>query len=846
MTSFLAQNFEALKKLVLTTADLDNIIPGDCKTLSLKIYKKTNQQVSETTLKRVYGFAFSKFKPSLFTLEAMARFCGFSGWASFCENNSEKNLTNHNQDTGWDNIKHNADKITGFTLQVLKNKSGIPYQYTIKRKSISNHLDAFSKSDHHATLLTAPAGHGKTIALCHWIEERLLTSNDIILFFSSNALINVFLSGKDINEWLLSLLGYDTDKDFSTLLDLKQRHESNFYLVIDGLDEHMFKKDQFQILLNQVLDVFSFHQDHDIFKLILTMRSASWINNRHEFENINQEWFFGDRVDGDYTLNVPLFSPAEIKELCTNINPLSKSLISREVAEGFSHPLYFQYYYKTHKDNFSFDEVDHLSIYELVTNFILNKVYLGSHSAEKFNVCMAILESLDLKDGKFEVQKMAIKDTIEKNNIAYNELIGVGFFREVNKSDDMQYNSVIQFGNTHFLDYSLARLLLIRNKNVFDREVIHALNTQIPSEKKLPLLKWCIVYAIKNGQQKSFQYLSETNLSVNEKSELIIFLGDMLKKESSHIKSSESMIQYFQQDYTDGLFNYFFGLEYINTDYKKTLQTLLLFDLSDKKKILVYTSLAVIAVIQLDINKLEEYLAELKGFLHDDLQSFAINPVSCIETIYYYLKYGIVKKEAFIELTKFYFNPPLDKNISEHNSTNDILYLLAIYTLSICTNPNKMIRFINVIRKFYKKDACVNEGFYFLTRTMRAEANFSLNKIEEGLSIYEELSSLYDDQSKSYTPFMIACFHLLQVKIFLSQKKFTELRGAMMRLVTLSDQYEFKFLKAQALAFLLKNKCLVNDDDFCKDTHINFVKIISESGFREESFTDTAAILDTD
>jgi len=843
MPSFLAQNFDSLKKLVLTVAELGDITPGDCKTLSLKIFKKTNQQVSETTLKRIYGFAYSKFKPSLFTLDAMAKFSGFKSWADFCENNADKPLAKHSTDVSWDKIKHNADKITGFTLQVLKNKSGVPYNLTIQRQFINDHFAAFTKGSYEATVLTAPAGYGKTVALCHWIEERMLISDDIILFFSSNALINVFLSGKDINEWLLSLLGYGSEDDFSTLLDIKQKHEGNFYLIIDGLDEHMFKKEQFQVLLNQILDVFSFHKDHDIFKLILTMRSSTWINNKHEFDDLNQEWFHGFSFTDDPYINVPLFSVPEIKELCLKINPADKCEVSIEVAESFSHPLYFQFYYKQHRDHFSFDNVDHLSIYELVTNFILNKIYLGSLSAEKAILNQAIVENMDFAHEKYEVDKLAINDLIVKYNAAYNELLGVGFLREINKSGDLQFSTVIQLGNNNFLNYALARLLLVRNNNIFDRNVVNSLNELFPNERKLQLLKWCIIYAIKNGQQESFQYLAETRLNVKEKSELIIFLGDMLKKESSSLKNSEAMIHYFQQDYTEGLFNYFFGVEYINTDYKKTLQTLLLFELSAQKKILVYTSLAVIAVIQLDMNKLEEYLADLKSFSPDDLQDLSINPVSCIDTIYYYLKYGIVKKEAFIELTKFYFNPPQTEVASTKNSTNDILYLLGTYTLSVCKNPNKVLRFTNAAKKIYKKEHHNSSGFCFLLKIMRAEAYLLLNRPEEGLTIYNELLSLYNSEKKSYTPFMIASFHLLKAKVFLYDNKKTNLQESLNLIFYLADQSDFKLIKIQALAFILKNKVVLKDEVYYKHAQHDFMEIINESGFKEEGFIDDPALL---
>src|ERR1700744_6511008 len=167
MISFIVQHFDELKQLVLTTGGYKSISPSDCKSLSLLIYKQTNHQLSETTLKRVYGFAYSKFKPSQFTLDAMAQYCGFNGWVDYCESNDTPKKRGQHKDVHWDNIRHNANKITNFTLQALKNRSGIPYGQTVKRGFINDHFDAFLNSGQSATVITAPAGYGKTIGLCH-------------------------------------------------------------------------------------------------------------------------------------------------------------------------------------------------------------------------------------------------------------------------------------------------------------------------------------------------------------------------------------------------------------------------------------------------------------------------------------------------------------------------------------------------------------------------------------------------------------------------------------------------------------------------------------------------------
>jgi hypothetical protein len=849
MTAFLIQHFDALKKLVLTGGDFKNISPSDCKALSLLIFKKTNQQISETTLKRVYGFAYSKFKPSLFTLDAMAKFCDYAGWADFCEHDTNKPKDYQAKNVCWENIKHNADKITSFTLQALKNRSGIPYNQTIKRKFIDDHFDAFLKDDYTATLITAPAGYGKTLALCHWIEEHMAmnllgVNDDIILFFSSNALINVFISGKDINEWLLSLLGYGCEDDFSTLLDIKQKHNGNFYLIIDGLDEHMFKNEQFHLLLNQILDVFSFYQFNDAFKLVLTMRSSTWINHRHEVEDFKHKWFHGYMIGECEAINVPLFNLHEIKELCTNINPSIQNFLGIEVADNFNHPLYFQFYYRQHKNDFTLNNVDHICIYELISIFILNKIYLGAHSAEKMLLVKALVEKMDFANARYDVDKMKVNDLIRQYSHAYNDLLGIGFIGEMNKSSDLQYSTVIQFCNNNFLDYSIANTLLSNNHNIFDSHLINVINESFHNERKVPILKWCIIYAIKTGQQESFELLAETCLSAREKSEIIIFLGDMFEKTSASMIKTEAMVQYFRQDCSDGLFDYFFGLEFINTDYIKALQTLLCFGLSNKKKILIYTSLATIAIMQLDINKLEGYIQNLKSFPAEDLQALAINPLGCLETVFYFLKYGIVKKEAFAELTNFYFNPPTTENGFEKNNTNDILYLLATYTLSICKNPVKLLRFTNALNKIYKNDPEHLHGYRFLLQLITAEANLLADKIADSLNNYDDTLALFEIEKDSYTPFMKASFYLLKVKMCLYQNNRAGLQQAMKSLVSLADQSGFKLIKVQALVFILLNKEQLNmSADYYKQTYYDFIKIVRESGFREESFINNEVVL---
>ncbi len=838
MISFVAQHFDALKQLVLTTGGYKSVSPSDCKALSLLIYRKTNHQLSETTLKRVFGFAFSKFKPSQFTMDTMAQYCGFNGWTDYCENNSTAKKRGHSQDVYWDNIRHNANKITNFTLQALKNRSGIPYGQTVRRGFIDDHFDAFLNSGQSATVITAPAGYGKTIGLCHWIEEKMAAdvaadNNDIILFFSSNALINVFISGKDINEWLLSLLGYGGDDDFSILLDINKKHSGNFYLIIDGLDEHMFRENQFHMLLNQVVDVFAFYKGYENFKVVLSMRSATWLNHRHEIEG-ESKWFEGNLLEDNYTVNVPLFNISEIKELCTNINPAIRNFIGIEIAESFNHPLYFQFYYKQHKDDFSLSSVDHVCIYELISTFILNKIYLSSHAAEKMLIIRALTEAMDCRNEVFEVDKLALNELVRRNTAAYNELQSIGFIRELNKSDDLSYKVVIEFCNYNFLNYSLALSLLYKNNNVFDLSLVNTINELFKGGRKVQILKWCLLYAIKNGQQQSLELLAYTQLTAAERSEIIIFMGDMFDKCRFPLNKTESMIQYFSQDCSDVLFDYFFGLEFISADYTKTLHTLLRFDLSPRKKIMIYSGLAAIAAMQLDAGRLEGYLANLKAFPHAAFSAFAINPLNCLETLYYYLRYGIIKKEAFAELTRFYFNPPVEK--LQKNNTNDVLCLLATHTLLICKDPRKILRFTNALNKVYVKSVDLTHGFDLILQIRIAKACFDLNRKEQSMALYESIALCYHNHSHAFTTLMKGSFYVLKLKMCAFDGEEEQLRGTVEMANRFADEACLKLLKIQALAFILSNNCCHGGEDYIKQANIDFADAMAESGFNPGSF----------
>jgi excinuclease UvrABC ATPase subunit len=147
MKQFLPSHFEELKKKVLNKVGIKEISPSDCYRLAVDISNATHKQISETTMKRIYGFAVSRYKPSSFTLNAMADFCGYDGWSGFLSTMENQSVIDPQHRT-WETVASTAHKITRFTLETNKQKSGIPFEYTIDRQQLHRHISAFEQKNH--------------------------------------------------------------------------------------------------------------------------------------------------------------------------------------------------------------------------------------------------------------------------------------------------------------------------------------------------------------------------------------------------------------------------------------------------------------------------------------------------------------------------------------------------------------------------------------------------------------------------------------------------------------------------------------------------------------------------
>ncbi len=531
-------HFDALKKLVLENANHDHITSAHCKDVAVAIEQRTKERVSETTLKRLFGFAESPCKPSAFTMDVLAKFCGYKHWEDYSENAYRLKERQPVHD-----LRTQIHKITTRTLQYLQDRSGIPFQYTVPRGFLADHLDYFSRSYFAGTILFSPTGYGKTIAISHWVAALLYKSRDdyaqgdLIFFISFNTLSNAYFSGRNIHEWLLCLLGYDCDDEFSELMaDLKVKGQK-FYLVIDGLDSTVIKGDAFRLIISQIAELFSRYYQHTSFKMILTMRTTTLQLYQELLKTTEQEWFMGFDND-NLNSNVPLFSMTELKRVGCRINPIAKFADSNEHLKQLQYPLYLQYHYRSCRDSFSLVKIDQTSIFAHIFQFVQTLVFRGD-SLKKQIILNAICENMEYGQQQFYAFKNEVAEQIGQQKGTYHDLLASGYIMETKcgKRHEMK----VSFANEDFLSYASALWLLGKNNHLVNRQLVTNVNDLLPvCELRLKIIKWFIYYASQTDQLISDDILN-VELSSTDRTEVILFWEDCLRNAARNNANSLSL-----------------------------------------------------------------------------------------------------------------------------------------------------------------------------------------------------------------------------------------------------------------------------------------------------------------
>lgn len=469
--------------------------------------------------------------------------------------------------------------------------------------------------------------------------------------------------------------------------------------------------------------------------------------------------------------------------------------------------------------------------YEIISSLILNQIYLDKYSSEKMLFLFELIDLICLKNDVYRVNKIKAGALFDKYNYVYRDLLCTEFLTEYNESTGLVYNAYIEFGDKDFLEYIIAQKLLAQNNNQFSLKLIQDADTLLNNDLKLNVIKWLIIYAVKTNTDYNLHYLTKVDWPLNKKAELINFIGEILNAAASQ---QEKQLSRLRLD--DDLFNYFLGLEYASVKHEKTLQALLKFELTHEQQILVRCCLAMISVLKMDLNAVNAQLTRLRTIPQINFFQYPIDPLNCLDTIYHYLKYGIIKKEALSEITKFYFNPSVQLSGLEHSITNDIVYILAARTLQIAAKPQKVIRFIQVLGKYYKSLSGAETSYTFFMKNILAENYFVLNDKKNLIDTYKLISKPGNYSDGAHTPYISIFNHALNIKVAFFKHNCESISAEYKYFVQLTEKHDLKFEQFYLISLMLKKGTLnagCELSQFYKQLQYEHAKFKMQSGVTE-------------
>lgn len=515
---------------------------ADCQGISADIYTKTGISVSVSTLKRFYGFNASVYNISGMTKNALCNYLGYGSWAEF-QLKKTGPATDKEPQKYWSELRKKAAGLSRYTWSALKNRSGIPYKYTIDRSFAEDHLLAFLNSRFLATSFIAPGGYGKTILLSRlvekfWLSPERVFPNDIVWFISGQTIGGLQNKGFDLNEWFIQemgMAGHETVRDYFSARPEEIR--GRLVLILDGFDEIVHKEAELQTHFSRVLDFVSLNQDFPWIKIIISVRSNTWAYVADQINDssfIRDSWFLGPTFIQKSQINVPLLNEPEMHEVLANLSGevLNEHGFSTEMLRQLANPFYVQLLYQLKMicpgSGIIHEKFDY---FDLVSEFIMVKIYQNRFSSEKISIIKRFLEFTRLGSQQDYVEKNLLIPEQDDLRRGYQELISYGVLVEENLSSNLVFKNLVYVNHLNLLEYFIAMELLTNHRHQITAALFADVVGQYSSSRyKLPLLKWLIYFAVKNEQVAGFPDLTTLSIPPAEQEILISFLRDLQNK----------------------------------------------------------------------------------------------------------------------------------------------------------------------------------------------------------------------------------------------------------------------------------------------------------------------------
>ncbi|TDQ11441.1 NACHT domain-containing protein [Pedobacter metabolipauper] len=625
-----------LKSQVLLKAGIGFITPGDCKRISIEISKSVNKQVSETTIKRFFGFAVLNHNFSQFTLSAISAYAE-SLESCDCARIETKPLSA--LQSNWEQVSSRAAKITDNTLKEIQNRSGLPYEMTISRKFAAHDFEEFIHSKYTFMSFMSQPGYGRTILLSHLVNDYFRKENAIyqdstVLFLTAANLLKADKIA-NVEEHIKSVLHIPQDKD---LFQYCQQHQSGkkFILIIDGFCELVLKKEMKNQLFDSILNFICALDQTGSIKVILSMRSTTWIRYYERMRHssyLKESWFKGNYYNPNDVSNVPPLTEQELQQIICKTGVMDFNAINPKLKAQLKFPFHIHLYFQLKEEDPFINFSTNITFYELVSRFIQEKIYRSNYYTEKILFIKRFVQMTDY--GKLDnfVAKDQLIGELSAFKNAYMELLSDGILMEERHNNDVHPKEYVRFLHAHVFEYFLFIEILEEFKLAIDLKFMEYIENEYSgNNKRFILLQWTVRYLIKISDYASLSCIFKLKLINYERNYLVLFIAENLqyKYNLSPSRGVPSETKKLHDTIAAELKNF----DFIDSSYKQGIIVLAEICEKDHNWLKYQTILAILDTLSGDLPAIKNRVQLLNE--HQELcSSYPYNPLSFLS---YFLK----------------------------------------------------------------------------------------------------------------------------------------------------------------------------------------------------------------
>ena len=460
--------------------------------LSESIMKETKRYLSETTIKRFYGFAKVNHQYSSFTLDTLCLYSGFNNWYDFIEQERERNAE---ASTVWKAFSAIAHELTTSSVNEIRNRSTVPYRSTTSRPAISRKLDDFRKSDEKLVFLRGDAAQGKSLALEHWVsgmlEKNETDDQEVVLFITQGTRKTRLEKDRNLSASISHQLGFSgLDQLFSHIQTHEKKH-GNLLIILDGFDKFM-KSPTYQSEFGAFLDTMS---QFEYIKTIVSLRAAS-------ISLMTTGLLAGSNASSDSPVEKAKYIDVEelsSEEILKVINSLQQSKIEIEMLEPsllelLRKPLFLGTYSILITIEKNIQPFSKTVFYRLLHLYFQNRIFLGRNSSNK----VLLLKNIAGQQDGYHVDEIFL--------INLDDLIEDGTIVPLYDTNEHK-NAHVHFASENLRSYFLYLTLRDQWSHVSDTTSFYHFLKAHQQITNLSLLEWAIFYACKDRDLKPIQDL---------------------------------------------------------------------------------------------------------------------------------------------------------------------------------------------------------------------------------------------------------------------------------------------------------------------------------------------------